>query len=156
MRMISRRPTAIAHIRGDKRHPLLIGTVWFYQLANGVLVEVEVSGLPANDAGFYGFHIHTGGACTGVGFSSTGAHLSPVAVMHPKHAGDLPPLLSNSGSAYMAVVTDRFSIQEIINRTVVVHSDPDDFHSQPAGNAGEKIGCGVIEHFGGTRARRKM
>ena len=48
------------------------------------------------------------------------------------------------GRAYLAVRTDRFRVQEIIGRTVVIHSDPDDFRSQPAGNAGTKIACGVI------------
>jgi Cu-Zn family superoxide dismutase len=48
------------------------------------------------------------------------------------------------GNAIMAVKTNRFSIHEIIGRTVVIHSQPDDFTSQPAGNAGTKIACGVI------------
>lgn len=48
-------------------------------------------------------------------------------------------------NVYLSVRTDRFSVGEIIGRTVVIHSDPDDFHSQPAGNAGEKIACGVIQ-----------
>ena len=64
--------------------------------------------------------------------------------LHPKHAGDLPPLLVCRGNAYLSVKTDRFTVNEIIGRTVVIHSDPDDFHSLPAGNAGMKIGCGVI------------
>ena len=46
---------------------------------------------------------------------------------------------------YLSVKTDRFSVNEIIGRTVVIHSDPDDFHTQPAGNAGKKIACGVIQ-----------
>ena len=156
MRLISRRPTAIARIRGGRQYPLLMGTAWFYQLPNGVLVETEISGLPANGAGFYGFHIHTGRVCGDRDFAATGGHYAPADTLHPKHAGDLPPLLSNNGNAYMAVVTDRFSIPEIINRTVVVHSDPDDLHTQPAGNTGQKIGCGVIEYFGSRRPRRNM
>lgn len=64
--------------------------------------------------------------------------------VHPKHAGDLPPLLACQGSAYLSVKTDRFCVEDILGRTVVIHSDPDDFHSQPAGNAGKKIACGVI------------
>ena len=48
------------------------------------------------------------------------------------------------GNAYLSVKTDRFSVSDVIGRTVVVHSNPDDFHSQPAGNAGTKIACGVI------------
>lgn len=64
---------------------------------------------------------------------------------HPEHAGDLPPLIRCRGNAYLSFRTDRFSVNEIIGRTVVIHSDPDDFHTQPAGNAGKKIACGVIQ-----------
>jgi len=53
--------------------------------------------------------------------------------------------LSCDGNAYMQVLTNRFSVREILGKTVVIHSHPDDFHTQPAGNAGEKIACGVIE-----------
>ena len=57
----------------------------------------------------------------------------------------LPPLLRCKGNAYLSVKTDRFTVDEIIGRTLVIHSDPDDFHTQPAGNAGKKIACGVIQ-----------
>lgn len=53
-------------------------------------------------------------------------------------------MLGCGESAYMSVKTDRFSADDRIGRTVVIHSGPDDFHSQPAGNAGKKIACGVI------------
>lgn len=71
--------------------------------------------------------------------------LQSVRVRAGAHAGDLPPLLSCQGNAYLSVKTDRFSVNEIIGRTVVIHSNPDDFHTQPAGNAGKKIACGVIQ-----------
>ena len=90
------------------------------------------------------FHIHQGRACSGIGFSGTEGHYNPTEEMHPKHACDLPPLLECKGQAYLSVKTDRFSVDEIIGRTVVIHSDPDDFYTQPAGNAGRKIACGVI------------
>ena len=63
---------------------------------------------------------------------------------HPKHAGDLPPLLANDGVAWSAVYTDRFYPEEVIGRTVVIHGMGDDFHSQPSGNSGVKIACGEI------------
>lgn len=103
----------------------------------------DISGLPIS--GFFGFHIHEGGSCSGLQFSDTKAHYDPTNMAHPMHSGDLPPLLSATGRAYMAVLTDRFSIGQIIGKTVVVHSRADDFQSQPAGNAGEKIACGVIQ-----------
>lgn len=145
MRLIPGRPAAVAHIRGNRGSTDVFGTVRFYQLPGGILVEADISGLPKNSSGFYGFHIHEGAACSGVNFSATGGHFSPNDVPHPRHAGDLPPLLSNSGRAYLVVLTDRFSLSDVMGRTVVVHSNADDFHSQPAGNAGEKIACGTIQ-----------
>ena len=62
----------------------------------------------------------------------------------PYHAGDLPPLFSSHGQAYMAVLSGRFRIPEVLGRTIVIHSGPDDFTPQPAGNSGKKIACGVI------------
>jgi len=109
------------------------------------LIVAKISGLPADsETGFFGFHIHKGNTCTGADFSGTDSHYNPTEQAHPEHAGDLPPLLRCNGSAYLSVRTDRFSVKEIIGRTVVIHSEPDDFHTQPAGNAGRKIACGVI------------
>ena len=148
MRLITQQPNAIAQIRGTKETAGIRGTARFYQFPGGILTEVDVSGLPNNGVGFYGFHIHSGGSCSGVNFASTGAHLNPTNAAHPHHAGDLPPLLSYNGRAYMTVMSDRFSLPDILGRTVVIHKMPDDFRSQPAGNAGEKIACGVIHRFG--------
>lgn len=144
MQINFKRPAAIARIKGGKMAAGLSGVVKFHQTHGGILVEANIYGLPNNDNGFYGFHIHNGSACAGEGFSSTGGHYDPVGMPHPRHAGDLPPLLSNGGKAYLQVLTDRFSIPDVIGRTVVIHSQPDDFRSQPAGNAGEKIACGTI------------
>ena len=136
---------AAAHIVGGPTAPHLRGNVLFYQKINYVLVEIHVSGLPNNETGFFGLHIHEGGSCSGAGFSETGSHYNPSGMQHPIHAGDLPPLLRCNDGAYLAVRTNRFRVQDVIGKTVVIHSGPDDFVSQPAGNAGEKIACGVIE-----------
>lgn len=136
---------AVAHVGGSDFAPKLFGTVRFYQKRNYVLVVADVSNLPDNRTGFYGFHIHEGNACGGENFSDTGAHYNPKGAPHPIHAGDLPPLMLCNGGAAFAVKSDRFRVEDIIGRTVVIHDMPDDFKSQPAGNAGTKIGCGVIE-----------
>ena len=135
-------PLAAAKIRGDREHPCLRGMVRFYQMRGSVLITAEISGLPRS--GFFAFHIHEGASCGGEGVPNSAGHYNPTNAQHPDHAGDLPPLLSASGNAYLAVKTDRFSIREIIGRTVIIHSDPDDFHTQPSGNSGKKIGCGEI------------
>ncbi len=140
---LSGKPAAVAFLQGGSDNKYLQGTVQFYQRRGGVLVVAKVSGLP-RWGGFFGFHIHEGNACTGTDFATTGGHFNPVRMLHPNHAGDLPPLLGCNGNAYMSVETDRFAIRDVIGRTVVIHSDPDDFITQPAGNAGRKIACGVI------------
>lgn len=145
MRYCTKMPDAVARITGGAEAPQLSGCVEFYQENRCVLIVAKISGLPADsEKGFFGFHIHQGNICTGADFSGTGSHYNPVEQAHPEHAGDLPPLLGCNGNAFLSVRTGRFSVKEIIGRTVVIHSDPDDFHSQPAGNAGKKIACGVI------------
>ena len=135
----------MAKIRGGVEVPKLSGCIRFYQQKGCVLIVAEIFGLPReNETGFFGFHIHQGESCSGTDFSETGNHYNPVDQVHPKHAGDLPPLMCCRGNAYLAVKTDRFTVHDIIGKTVVIHSDPDDFHTQPAGNAGRKIACGVI------------
>lgn len=138
-------PDAVACIRGGPKAPHLSGTVRFYQKRGAVLVAVHVSGLPReSETVFFALHIHGGGSCSGEDFSETGGHYDPRNEAHPQHAGDLPPLLFCGGGAYLAVLTDRFSVADVLGRTVVIHSGADDFHTQPAGNAGTKIACGVI------------
>lgn len=138
-------PDAVARIKGGAEAPQLTGWVQFYQESDCVLIVARIFGLPReSNTGFFGFHIHQGDNCSGTDFSGTGGHYNPTEQAHPKHSGDLPPLLVCRGNAYLSVRSDRFSVKEIIGRTVVIHSDPDDFRSQPAGNAGKKIACGVI------------
>ncbi len=136
---------ASSYIKGGPDVPDLFGEVRFYQKHEGVLVVVNISNLPQNNSsGFFALHIHEGKACSGDNFSNTGNHYNPAGAPHPNHAGDLPPLISCGGYAYMAVMTNRFRVQDIIGHTIVIHSGPDDFKSQPSGNAGIKIACGII------------
>ena len=125
--------------------------VRFFQRENGVIVEAEVTGLPRTETGFFAFHIHDGTSCEGDGFPNAGRHFNPGRTQHPNHAGDLPPLLADHGSVYMKVLTGRFHVGEVIGKTVIIHAEPDDFHSQPSGNAGSKIACGIITRSGGNR-----
>ncbi len=144
MKMPSINPQAVACIRGGGDAPKLRGTVRFSAISGGTLVTAEIEGLPENDTGFFALHIHEGGDCGGADFSDTGGHYNPGAQEHPCHAGDLPPLLSMGGHAFLAVETGRFTPCEVIGRTVVIHGSADDFHTQSAGNAEKKIACGVI------------
>ncbi len=77
-------------------------------------------------------------------FPNSHTHYNPHNCPHPYHAGDMPPLFGSNGYAFLTFVTSRFTVNEIIGKTVIIHSSPDDFSTQPSGNSGEKIACGVI------------
>lgn len=149
-RIIRDIPDAQAEIKGAPSNPDILGLVSFYQLQKGVLVTAEISNLPIGgecDLGVFGFHIHLGNSCTGNEsdpFADAKTHYNPYSCPHPYHAGDLPPLFGNNGYAYMTVLTNRFTVDEIMGKTVIIHDRPDDFTTQPAGNSGNKIACGVI------------
>ncbi len=138
------KPYAHACIRGGAENPGLRGRAAFYLKREGTLVTVSLEGLPETQTNFFALHIHEGGDCTGEGFPNTGSHYDPEGLPHPRHPGDLPPLLACQGRACMAVVTNRFRPCQIIGRTLVIHNGPDDFTTQAAGNAGTKIACGRI------------
>lgn len=144
-------PQAIAWVTGSPDFPDISGRVRFYPTNRGILICAEISGLPylpeACDSRVFGFHIHAGVACEGNhsdAFSEAGTHYNPDSCEHPHHAGDLPPLFGNNGYALSVFLTDRFTISEIIGKTVIIHDSPDDFTTQPSGNSGTKIACGII------------
>ena len=144
-------PRALAIVKGRSMYPELSGEVRFYQTAYGTLVSAEFFGLPTTNLScqnpIFGFHIHSGSQCAGNDsdpFANAMTHYNPYNCPHPHHAGDLPPIFGNHGYAFSAFLTDRFSVAEVIGRTIVLHSMPDDFISQPGGNSGIKIACGAI------------
>jgi len=150
------RPNARARIAGSPALPALRGIADFYALEEGLVLIASFWGLPYDAApcanNICALHIHTGGACTGTQadpFADALGHYNPGNCPHPAHAGDLPPLFVNRGGyAWMGVYTERLTVEDIIGRTVIVHAQRDDFTSQPAGDAGARIGCGVIERLG--------
>ena len=145
------RPYAYASMDGNESFPQITGSVKFYPTQKGVLVAAEIIGLPKPTEeckkGIFGFHIHEGESCTGSErdpLSDTGAHYDADGCPHPYHSGDLPPLFGNDGYALSVFLTDRFTLDQVIGKTVVIHSGPDDFTTDPSGNSGTKIACGVI------------
>ena len=152
--MLIQRPHAMALIKGSKDYPQIRGNIRFFQTKKGVLAAIEVSGLPASsnkcENRIFAFHIHSGGSCSGNEndpFADALTHYNPDNCPHPHHAGDMPPLFGCNGNAFSAFFTDRFSVDEIIGKTVIIHSSPDDFTTQPSGNSGTKIACGVINRI---------
>ena len=144
-------PFAIADIQGSDTTPNLRGIALFYPAnQTGIYIQVEVFHLPdeklPNSSGFFGMHIHESGNCTNP-FDQTGMHYNPDNMQHPDHLGDLPPLLSHSGYAWCEFYDGRLSFADIIQKSIVIHNQKDDFTTQPAGNSGTKIGCGVIRRI---------
>src|SRR4051812_27216148 len=130
------------------------GTVTFTQVGDKVNVAGTVSGLvPGRE---HGFHIHEAGDCSsGDGMSAKG-HFNPLGKPHAhpgtqeRHAGDMPALKADaSGVAKVDSQLDIISVTpgpaSIIGRGLIVHADPDDYKTQPTGNAGARIGCAVIQ-----------
>lgn len=147
--LMCNQPQAMAWVRGNSSYPELSGLVKFYATPyRGVLVEAEIFGLPnireQFSSDFYAMHIHEYGDCSDE-FENSGEHYNPSNKPHPQHSGDLIPLLGNQGYAWLAFYDKRFSINEIIGKSVIIHSSTDDFTTQPSGNSGIKIGCGVIK-----------
>lgn len=129
------------------------GRVTFDQQQGGVMVVVAVTGLPPGTT--HGFHIHEKGDCSAPDAMSAGGHFNPGAKPHGQismpdhHAGDMNNLTADSaGNAraqfLMSDVTVAPGPSSVIGRAVVVHKDPDDYRTQPTGNAGGRIACGVI------------
>lgn len=148
---------ATADIKGSESYPGISGTVRFYQTRAGVIVCAEICGLPQNGSSccerIFGFHIHQGNNCRGNmddPFAEVMSHYNPDGCEHPYHAGDLPPLFGNNGLAVSLFLTNRFSVDEVTGRTVIIHDSPDDFTTQPSGNSGTKIACGVIRRMTGS------
>jgi len=148
---------ATARIKGGPLRPQISGTVQFQNLQNGTWVCVEVNGLPPyqpasgnqSPVGPHGFHIHEFGNCE-VGdpqnpFQAAGGHWNPTNQPHGNHAGDFPVIFSNNGYSKMCFYTGAFKPDQVVGKSVVIHENPDDYRTQPAGNSGKKLACGVIE-----------
>jgi Cu-Zn family superoxide dismutase len=131
-----------------------IGTVTLTEMARGVHVVAEAAGLPA---GVHGFHIHAVGVCEPP-FTSAGGHFNPTAAEHgwnnPRgpHAGDLPNVhVQEGGVLAIEYFTDAVtlgqgdtSLFDADGSSVVIHQGADDYQSDPAGHAGDRIACAVI------------
>ena len=145
------KPDAYAKITGGPLAPCIKGMVYLYQLDKGVYVKAYITGTPNKNnqtSTFHGFHIHEVGDCS-VGnekepFMAAKSHYNPTKVEHPMHSGDLPPILSADGVGLLSTFSNRFTVDEIIGKSFIIHEGYDDFTSQPAGNAGARLACGLI------------
>lgn len=137
--------------RSDSNARGLVSFVW---QGNDIWVTGSFSGLTPDVE--QGFHIHEKGDCSASDASSAGGHFNPDGKSHgapnslSSHAGDMPNIKADSnGNAVYSVRLKGFTINKdangIVGRSVVIHRDADDYKTQPAGNSGARIACGVIE-----------
>jgi superoxide dismutase, Cu-Zn family len=150
--MFQRNPNATAILAPTKGNQVS-GTIHFTQKGDVVLVEARVSGLKPDS--LHGFHVHEKGDCSAPDASSAGGHFNPGGMAHgaphaeQRHGGDLGNLVADAGgSAQMRIevrgITLGADANSVVGRAVIVHADPDDLKSQPTGNAGARIACGLI------------
>lgn len=146
-----------------------VGVAELSQTPAGVLIKLSLKGMPAGD---HAFHIHNVGKCEPPSFESAGPHFNPGNTHHgilsgPGHAGDMPNLhIPTSGELEVEVVNASVSLEKSKpnsvfhpeGTSVVIHTGKDDYKSDPAGNSGDRIACGVIREaspatVGGPPAR---
>lgn len=156
---------AVAHLNARDGRP--VGTASFIATSHGVLIELDIKGLTP---GAHAIHIHTSGNCNAkAAFTSAGPDLSfePTTLHgflapHGPHPGDLPnEFAASDGTLHASVISNAISLgngkKSIFDRdgaSLIVHAKADDYVSQPAGNSGDRIACGVIERTVAPGARK--
>ena len=148
---LSSKPAAVANLEPTSGNSAR-GTVTFTQDGDEIRVRATLSGLKAGAE--HGFHVHEKGDCSSGDGMSAGGHFNPGAKPHgpqrsEHHAGDMPNLKADGyGNASASFELKGLSIgtgtADLVGKGLVVHRDPDDYNSQPAGNAGPRIACAVI------------
>jgi superoxide dismutase, Cu-Zn family len=139
-----------------------VGQVTLRETPAGVLIRAELTGIPA---GTHGFHFHETGTCDAPSFESAGGHFNPDGKTHGflaeggPHAGDMPNVhVPEQGRLSLEILNSRMTLAPGSTSllggdgtAVVIHSDADDYQTDPAGEAGDRIACGVIERQGGDQ-----
>src|SRR5688572_30262246 len=144
---------ATAGLKATKGNKTL-GEADFEQAGKKVRIVIFVEGLKPGQE--HGLHIHEKGDCSSGDGMSAGGHFNPHGKPHgnpssgERHAGDLPSLkVGKDGRAKIDVTVDAISIGkgpgDIVGRGLIIHAQPDDYTTQPTGNAGARIACGVIK-----------
>ena len=145
-----RATAALQPTKGSKT----FGEATFEQVGDKVRVVVFAQNLRPDRE--HGFHIHEAGDCSSGDGMSTKGHFNPHGKPHghpstgERHAGDLPSLRAGkNGRANLDVTVDAITLGggagNILNRGLIIHADPDDYKTQPTGNAGARLACGVIK-----------
>ena len=147
-------PSATAQLEATRGNHVT-GTVHFIQMGDQMQIRSDILGLAPHSE--HGFHVHEKGDCSSGDGNSAGGHFNPHKTPHgmamgaEHHTGDLPSIRANAqGVAHIDVkiggVRVGSGMDDIVGRGLIVHRDPDDFTTQPTGNAGPRLACAVIQH----------
>jgi Cu-Zn family superoxide dismutase len=149
---MSSKPTAVANLEPTTGNTAR-GTVAFTQDGDEVRVRASITGLKPGAE--HGFHVHEKGDCSSGDGMSTGGHYNPAGKPHgpqraDHHAGDMPSLKADDyGNANASFELKGVAIgsgpADLVGKGLIVHRDPDDYKTQPTGNAGPRIACAVIQ-----------
>jgi Cu-Zn family superoxide dismutase len=149
---------AVAHVT-PAGNSQVMGTITFRKQATGLEIHVVLDGLKPGD---HGLHVHEKGDCSSMDAMSAGDHFNPGNQVHggresaQRHAGDFGNVNADAAGHVDVTFTDTHVAlsgdTSILGRAIVVHADKDDGMSQPSGNSGERIACGVIEEDKGASA----
>ncbi|NMG75582.1 superoxide dismutase family protein [Aromatoleum diolicum] len=146
-------PTKVEITLAPTQGSKVSGQVQLTEVDGGVLVDANVSGLAP---GGHGFHVHEKGDCSAPDGTSAGGHFNPTGKAHghpdkaDHHLGDLPMLVADAnGDAKLRTIVNGLTIvgkgdNKIVGRSLIVHAAADDFATQPTGNSGARLACGVI------------
>ena len=141
-------PRAVAQVEPTQGNEVR-GTVTFTQRGDSVHVEAVLRGLAPGSQ--HGIHVHEKGDCSAPDGTSAGGHYNPGGSPHgpqsgPHHYGDMPNIQAGDyGGTNASFDLAGVNVEQLIGRSVIVHRDADDYKSQPAGNSGPRIACGVIK-----------
>jgi superoxide dismutase, Cu-Zn family len=155
------KPAAAAAILEAADDPKLSGTVTFTQLVDAVRIEINVAG--ADHPGPHGIHLHENGKCehdpAGKHYTSAGGHFNPTGAPHAcresttHHAGDFGNIeIQPDGTGHLVVVTAMLSLRgpnSPIGKAIILHTGADDCKTQPTGNSGGRLACGLVLAEGG-------
>lgn len=135
-----------------------VGTATFTEENGQVTASFHLTGVSAGP-GTHGIHVHETGDCTPPDFTSAGGHFNPAGVDHacppttPRHAGDFGNIeIGEDGSGHLDITTDLVTVGEgpnsVVGKAVILHGHEDDCSTQPTGDAGDRLACGVVEAGG--------
>ena len=152
-----------ADVTLQSQDPKMSGTVHFTSEAAGVHVVADVKGVKP---GQHGFHLHEKGDCSTHDYKSAGGHFNPDNSAHacdptnPRHAGDFGNItVGADGTGHLDVTTTALSFDgatSVVGKAVILHAGQDDCKTQPTGNSGDRLACGVVSGSTGAMGTEAM